>query len=59
LVRRPEEKKPLGRLRHRREDNIKINIQEGGCLEFNGLLWTRTGRSDVAVVNAVKNLWVP
>jgi hypothetical protein len=28
LVGKPEEKRPLGRARHRWEDTIKINIQE-------------------------------
>jgi hypothetical protein len=30
LVGKPEGKRPLGRLRHRREDNIKMNLQEVG-----------------------------
>jgi hypothetical protein len=28
LVRKPERKRPLGRSRHRWEDNIKIDLQE-------------------------------
>jgi hypothetical protein len=33
LVGKPEEKRPLGRPRHRWEDNIKVDLQEvgGGC----------------------------
>jgi hypothetical protein len=31
LVGKPEGKRPLGRPRHRWEDNIKINLQEVGC----------------------------
>jgi len=31
LVGKPEGKKPLGRPRRRREDNIKIDLQEVGC----------------------------
>ena len=31
LVRKPEEKRPLGRPRHRREDNIMMDLQEVGC----------------------------
>jgi hypothetical protein len=31
LVGKPEGKKPLGRLRHRWEDNIKMNLQDVGC----------------------------
>jgi hypothetical protein len=30
-VREPEGKRPLGRNRHRWEDNIKINLQEVRC----------------------------
>jgi hypothetical protein len=30
-VGKPEGKRPLGRPRHRREDNIKIDLQEVGC----------------------------
>jgi hypothetical protein len=34
LVGKPEEKRPLGRPRHRWEDNIKMDLQEvGGGLE--------------------------
>ena len=34
LVGKPEGKRPLGRPRHRWEDNIKIDLQEvGGCRE--------------------------
>jgi len=31
LVGKPEEKRPLGRPRRRWEDNIKMDLQEGGC----------------------------
>ena len=31
LMGKPEGKRPLGRPRHRWEDNIKMNIQEVGC----------------------------
>jgi hypothetical protein len=31
LVGKPEGKKPLGRSTHRREDNIKMDLQEVGC----------------------------
>jgi len=31
LVGKPEGKKPLGRPRRRREDNIKTDLQEVGC----------------------------
>ena len=28
---KPEGKRPLGRLRHRWEDNVKMNLREVGC----------------------------
>ena len=31
LVGKPEGKKPLGRPRHRYDDNIKMDLQEVGC----------------------------
>ena len=31
LVGKPERRRPLGRLRHRWENNIKIDLQEVGC----------------------------
>jgi len=31
LVGKPEGKRPLGRLRHRWEDNIKLELKEVGC----------------------------
>ena len=31
LVGRPDGKRPLGRPRHRFEDNIKMGLQEAGC----------------------------
>ena len=31
LVGKPESKRPLGRPRHRWEDNIKMNLREVGC----------------------------
>jgi hypothetical protein len=31
LVRKPERNRPLGRCKHRLEDNIKIDLKEIGC----------------------------
>ena len=31
LVGKPEEKRPLGRPSRRREDNVKMDLQEVGC----------------------------
>ena len=59
LVGKPEGKRPLGRPRHRWEDNIKMDLQEvgGGCGDWMELaqdkdMWR-------ALVNTVMNLRVP
>jgi hypothetical protein len=41
LVGKPEGRRPLGRPRHRWEDNIGADIQEVGCGVWNGLSWIR------------------
>jgi hypothetical protein len=38
LVGRREGRRPLGRPRHRWEDNIKMNLQEGGWGTWTGLI---------------------
>ena len=44
LVGKPEGKRPLGRPRHRWEDNIKMNLQEVGCEgAWTGSNWLRIG----------------
>jgi hypothetical protein len=55
LVGKPEGKRPLGRHRHRWEDNIKVDLQEVGC---GGMDWIELHRWR-ALVNAVMNLRVP
>jgi hypothetical protein len=37
LVGKPEEKRPLGRLRHRWENNIKMDLQEVECGGMDGI----------------------
>jgi hypothetical protein len=59
LERKPEGKRPLGRPRHRREDNIKMDLQEGGC---EGMDWIELAQDRdqwQALVNAERNLWIP
>ena len=56
LVGKPEEKRLLGRPRRRWEDNIKMDLQEVGCGVWTGLSWLNRWQ---ALVNVVKNLWVP
>ena len=59
LVGRPEGKRPLGRPRHRWEDNIKMDLQEVGL----GVMdWIELAQDRVrwrALVNEVMNHWVP
>ena len=56
---KPEGKRPLGRPRHRWEDNIKMNLEEDEC---GGMDWMKLAQdrdSWRALLNAVMNLWVP
>jgi len=43
LVEKSEEKRPLGRPRRRWEDNIKMELQEVGCVVWTGSSWLRIG----------------
>jgi hypothetical protein len=59
LVGKPEGKRPMGRPRHRWEDNIRMDLHEVGCgcedwigLAQDGVTWR-------AFVSAVRNLRVP
>jgi hypothetical protein len=59
LVKRPEGKSPLGKPRYRREDNVKMNLQE---VRWEGMNWTDLAQyRDTwrAFVNAAMNLRVP
>jgi len=57
LVGKPEGKRPLGRLRRRWEDNIKMDIQEVGCEVVD---WTKLAQDRGRwLLNAVMNLRVP
>jgi len=59
LVGKPEGKRPLGRPRHRWEDNIKMDLQEVRC---RGMSWIELAQDRGrwrALVNAVMNLGVP
>ena len=56
---KPEGKRPLGRPRHRWEDNIKLDFQEVGwwCVDWFDVAHDRDMWR--ALVNAVMNFWVP
>jgi hypothetical protein len=41
LVGNPKGERPLGRPRHRCEDNIKMDLQEAGWEALIGLIWLR------------------
>jgi len=43
LVGQPVGKRPLGRPRHEREDNINMDFQEVGWGAWTGLIWFRIG----------------
>jgi hypothetical protein len=58
LLRKPKEKRPLGIIRPKWEDNIKMDLQEVGCGDMD---WTELARgrdSWQALVNAVINVRV-
>jgi len=59
LMGKPEGKRPLGRPRHRWEDNIKKDLQEVGCRGVDWIELAQDGNRWRAIVNAVMNVRVP
>ena len=58
-VEKPEGKRPLGRTRHRWENNIKMDLQKVGC---EGMQWIELAHDRdrcQALVNVVMNRRVP
>jgi len=58
LVRKPEGKRPLGRLRHKWENNIKMNLQEVGCGGIDCIAVAQDRDRWWALVSVVMNLHV-
>jgi len=59
LVGKPEGKIPLGSLRRRWEDNIKMDLQEVGCRGMVWIVLAKDRDSWRTLVNAVTNIRVP
>ena len=58
MLGKPEGKRPLGRLRRRWEDNIKMDLQEVGCGVMDWIKLAQNRDRWQALVNAVMNLRV-
>jgi hypothetical protein len=59
LVGKPEGKRPLGRLRRRWENNIKMDLQKVGCGIMDWIELAQDRERWQAFVNAAMNLRVP
>jgi hypothetical protein len=59
LVGRPERRRPLGRPRHRWEDNIKVALGGIGFGDVDWIHWAQDRNGCRAIVNTVMNLRVP
>jgi hypothetical protein len=55
LVGEPEVKRPLGRPRHRWEDNIRMDLQELGCGSMDWIELAQDRDKWRALLNAVMN----
>jgi hypothetical protein len=59
LVEKPEGKRPLGRLRRRWVENIKMDLGEVGCGDVDWIGLAQDRNRWRALVNSVLNLRVP
>jgi len=59
LVGKPEGKRPLGRPRHRRVDNIRTDLQEVRCGYIEWIVLAQDRERWRTLVSAVMNLRVP
>jgi hypothetical protein len=59
LTGKPTNKRPLGRPRHRWEDNIRMDLKEIGVNARNWVDLAQDRDYWKALMNATLNLWVP
>jgi hypothetical protein len=59
LVGKPEEKRPLGKPRHRWKDNTRMDLREIGWSGMDWIDLVQDRDQWRALVNMVMNLWVP
>jgi hypothetical protein len=59
LVWKPEGKRPLGRPRLRWEDNIKMDLQDVGCVVMDWIELAKDSDRSRALLNVVMNLRAP
>jgi len=59
LMGKPEGKRPLGRFKHRWEENIKMDLQEVECESVDWIELPQDRDRWQTLVNVGINLWVP
>jgi hypothetical protein len=59
VVGKPEGKRQLGKPRHRRVDNIGMDLGDVGCGDVNWIGLVQDRVKCRALVNSVMNFWVP